>query len=224
MTKTQKSDMTSHELKGVMTKNSHSAMTPNSVIKELIEGNKRYRTGAIKARDLAACRAKTIKQQFPKAIVLSCIDSRVPVEIIFDQGIGDLFVARVAGNFENNDILASMEFACQISGSRLVLVLGHQGCGAIQAACRKVKIGNITRMLSKLEPAIIETERQLQNSLDRTSHEFIQIAVENNVWLTIDRIRRDSPVLSKLEKSNAIKIIGGIYYLDSGEVKILETD
>ena len=208
--------------KDVMKKKSQSAMTPDSVIQDLLEGNNRYRRGATQVKDLVAQRVKTAKQQFPKAIVLSCIDSRVPVEVIFDQGIGDLFVARVAGNFENVDILGSMEYACQVSESKVILVLGHQGCGAIQSACYGAKMGNITSMLSKLETAIIETECQVQNSIDRTSLEFIQRAVENNVRLTIDRIRKGSSILSNLEKSNAIKIIGGIYYLDSGEVTILE--
>ena len=205
----------------VMTKKTQSKMTPNSVILDLMEGNKRYVEGAMLTRDLTAQRIKTIRGQFPKAIVLSCIDSRVPVEFIFDQGIGDLLVIRIAGNFENPDILGSMEYACKILSSKVIMVLGHQYCEAIRAACEGVNMGNITNVLSKLEPAIIHTDKQqAKNLITRTRPEFIQKAIENNVRLTMRRIRRDSPILNELEKSNKIKIIGGVYYLDSGKIVI----
>lgn len=157
--------------------------------------------------------------QFPKAAILSCIDSRVPVEAIFDQGIGDIFVARVAGNFENTDILGSLEYSCKVAGSKVVLVLGHESCGAVKAACEGVQLGNITPMLENIHPAVAETHKQL--GPDNTNPEFVARTVENNVHLTAKRIREKSPILKDMEAKGHIKIVGGIYFLSTGKVQLL---
>ena len=138
----------------VVTKENQSALTPAAVIEDLKAGNANFVATGISARDFAAQASLTTGFQAPKAVILSCIDSRVPVEIVFDQGIGDLFVARVAGNIENADVLGSLEYACKVAGSKVLMVLGHESCGAVKAACDHVKLGNVTDLLSKIEPAV----------------------------------------------------------------------
>ncbi len=171
------------------------------------------------ARDHSAQVRQSVNAQFPKAIVLSCVDSRVPVEDVFDRGIGDVFVARVAGNFVNEDILGSMEFACKVSGSKLVLVMGHEHCGAVKAAVDDVKLGNITPMLSKIRPAVESVEYEG----DRTSknEEFVAKASASNVRNTIEQIRKNSPILKEMEENGEIKIIGAVYDMDDGSVDFL---
>jgi len=139
----------------VLTKEEQDALSPDKVIQSLKEGNERFMRNDLTARNHSAQVRRSVKAQYPKAIVLSCVDSRVPVEDVFDRGIGDIFVARVAGNFVNEDILGSMEFACKVSGSKLILVMGHEHCGAVKAAVDDVKLGNITPMLSKIRPAVV---------------------------------------------------------------------
>ena len=162
---------------------------------------------------------KNTSAQVPKAIVLSCVDSRVPVEDVFDRGIGDIFVARVAGNFINEDILGSMEFACKVSGSKLILVMGHEHCGAVKAAIDDVKLGNITPMLSKIRPAV----EAVNYEGDRTSgnKEFVHMVCESNVNNTIDQIRQRSPILKEMEDNGEIKIVGAVYDMDNGKVSFL---
>ena len=157
--------------------------------------------------------------QYPKAIVLSCVDSRIPVEDVFDRGIGDVFVARVAGNFVNEDILGSMEFACKVSGSKLILVLGHEHCGAVKAAVDNVNLGNITSMLAKIRPAI----ESITYDGDRTSknEEFVQLASKSNVRNTLKNIRNNSPILKEMEEKGEIKIVGAVYDMDDGSVDFL---
>ena len=137
-----------------ITKEMQSALTPSNVLQDLLNGNNRFTSGVSNTLDNAALISQTTGGQFPKAVILSCIDSRVPVETVFDQAIGDVFVARVAGNFENVDILGSMEYSCKVAGSKLVLVLGHESCGAVKAACDGVELGNITALLSNILPAV----------------------------------------------------------------------
>jgi len=141
-------------VENVLTKEEQDALTPDMVIQSLKEGNGRFTRNDLTARDHSAQVRDAVKAQYPKAIVLSCVDSRVPVEDVFDRGIGDIFVARVAGNFVNEDILGSMEFACKVAGSKLVMVMGHEHCGAVKAAVDDVKLGNITPMLTKIKPAV----------------------------------------------------------------------
>jgi carbonic anhydrase len=203
----------------VLTAEEQALLTPDGVIEGLKEGNKRFVDGDLTARDHTVQIRKTVDGQFPKAVILSCVDSRVPVEDVFDKGIGDIFVARVAGNFVNEDILGSMEFGCKVSGSKVILVLGHEHCGAVKAAVDDVKLGNITAMLSKIRPAV----ESVAYDGDRTSKnaEFVHMACESNIRKTIEDIRTNSPILKEMEDLGEIKIIGGVYDMDTGEVDFL---
>lgn len=204
----------------VLTKEQQDALTPDAVIAALKEGNIRFTKNELTARDHSEQVRKSALAQYPKAIVLSCVDSRVPVEDVFDRGIGDLFVARVAGNFVNEDILGSMEFACKVSGSKLVLVMGHEHCGAVKAAVDDVKLGNITPMLSKIRPSVEQVEYQG----DRTSKNdaFVHMACQSNVKNTINNIRLNSPILKEMEDKGQIKIVGAVYDMDNGLVEWLD--
>lgn len=203
----------------VLTKEEQEALTPQIVIDLLRQGNARFIENDLTARNHSAAVRQAAKGQFPKAIVLSCVDSRVPVEDVFDRGIGDIFVARVAGNFVNEDILGSMEFACQVAGAKLVLVLGHEHCGAVKAAIANVQLGNITAMLSKIRPTV----ERVEYDGPRTSEnpEFVHLVAERNVRDTIQSIRTGSPILKQLEEDGKIKIVGALYDMDSGVVDFL---
>jgi len=203
----------------VLSKEEQAALTPDEVIKTLKEGNVRFTNNDLTARDHSQQVRNSTMSQYPKAIILSCVDSRVPVEDVFDRGIGDLFVARVAGNFVNEDILGSMEFACKVSGSKLILVMGHEHCGAIKAAVDNVKLGNITPMLQKIRPAV----ESIEYDGDRTSknEEFVHMACKSNVNNTMNEIRKKSPILKEMEDNGEIKIVGGIYDMDNGKVEWL---
>jgi len=204
----------------VLTAEQQAALTPDEVIAMLKEGNERFMSNDLTERNHTAQVRKSTNAQYPKAIVLSCVDSRVPVEDVFDRGIGDIFVARVAGNFVNEDILGSMEFATKVSGSKLVLVLGHEHCGAVKAAVDDVKLGNITPMLEKIKPAV----ESVDYSGDRTSKnpEFVHMVCESNVHLTIEQIREDSPIIKEMEDNGEIKIVGAVYDMDNGQVTFLD--
>jgi carbonic anhydrase len=204
----------------VLTKAEQDALSPDMVIQSFKDGNERFMRNDLTARDHSAQVRQSVQAQFPKAIVLSCVDSRVPVEDVFDRGIGDVFVARVAGNFVNEDILGSMEFACKVSGAKLILVLGHEHCGAVKAAVDDVKLGNITQMLAKIRPAV----ESVAYEGDRTSknQEFVHLASESNVRNAIEKIRNDSPILKEMEEKGEIKIVGAIYDMDDGSVDFLK--
>ncbi|MFK8038497.1 MAG: carbonic anhydrase family protein [Crocinitomicaceae bacterium] len=204
----------------VLTKAEQDALTADAVINALKEGNLRFTNNDLTARDHSQQVRKSTLAQFPKAIILSCVDSRVPVEDVFDRGIGDLFVARVAGNFVNEDILGSMEFACKVSGSKLILVMGHEHCGAVKAAVDDVKLGNITAMLEKIKPAVAMTTYEGEKS--SKNKEFVHMVCENNVKNTMDQIRKNSPVLAEMEANGEIKIVGAVYDMDNGIVNWLE--
>ena len=205
-----------------LTKEQQDNLTPESVLKDLMEGNERFVSKNMLTTDHGAMVQQTIKGQSPKAAILSCIDSRVPVEIVFDQAIGDVFVARVAGNFENTDILGSLEYACKVAGSKLIMVLGHESCGAVKAACDGVELGNITSMLSNIVPAVRKSDNEIDgDNNDSSNPDFVQRTVENNVLLTIDRIREKSPILKEMEELNEISIVGGVYSLKTGRVNLL---
>lgn len=204
----------------VLTKEQQAALTPDDVIATLQEGNVRFINNNLTARNHSEQVRKSTLAQFPKAIVLSCVDSRVPVEDVFDRGIGDLFVARVAGNFVNEDILGSMEFACKVSGSKLVLVMGHEHCGAIKAAVDDVKLGNITPMLQKIRPAVERVE--YDGERNSKNQEFVHMACESNVKNTIEQIRTNSPILKEMEEKGEIKIVGAVYDMDNGKVDWLK--
>ncbi len=205
----------------VLTKQEQDELTPARVIEMLREGNARFVAGELTVRNHRAQIRKAVLGQYPKAIVLSCVDSRIPVEDVFDRGIGDLFVARVAGNFVNADILGSMEFACHVSGAKLILVLGHEHCGAIKAAIAGVELGNITEMLSKIRPAVEQlSAHDGDRDGDRSSsnERFVHLVTERNVRLNVQRIRDESPILQKMEADGAIAIVGALYDMDNGQV------
>ena len=202
-------------------KDMQAAMTPASVLEDLLNGNNRFVSGNTDQLDNSALVSQTTGGQFPKAVVLSCIDSRVPVETVLDQAIGDIFVARVAGNFENADILGSLEYSCKVAGSKLVLVMGHEACGAVKAACDGVELGNITHLLSNITPAVRQSAEEIDGEANSSNKEFVARTVENNVKLTIDRIREKSPILKEMEDDGEIQIVGGVYNLHSGKVEML---
>jgi len=204
-----------------ITKETQDTMTGSSVLKDLLEGNKRFVEGKSQATDNSALINQTTEGQFPKAVVLSCIDSRVPVETVLDQAIGDIFVARVAGNFENTDILGSLEYSCKAAGSKLVLVLGHESCGAVKAACDGVELGNITAMLENIMPAVKQSAEEVDGEANSSNEEFVAKTVENNVKLTIERIREKSQILKEMEDNGEISIVGGVYSLHTGKVEML---
>lgn len=200
------------------------ALTPDAVLENLMAGNARYVAGELtQTENLSGQIAATVSGQYPQAIILACVDSRVPVEMVFDQGVGDIFVARVAGNVENVDILGSMEFAAAAAGSKLVMVLGHQSCGAVSGACDHVQMGNLTALLEKIEPAIQEVEKK-HPGMKRSSKnaQFVEHVVHTNVGRTVADIRRDSPVLAEMESRGKIKIVGAYYSLEDGSVSLVE--
>lgn len=201
------------------TKETQSSITPSRAIELLKEGNTRFIENKKTERDLLDQVRETSTGQYPFATILSCIDSRVSSELIFDQGIGDVFSARVAGNFVNEDILGSMEFACKLAGTKVVVVLGHTACGAIKGACDDAKLGNLTALISKIKPAVkavkFPEEANLRNS--KNIH-FVNDVSEKNVHLTIENIRSQSSVLNEMEEKNEIRIIGAMYNIDNGTV------
>jgi len=204
----------------VLTAEEQAALTPDEVIQVFKEGNERFMNNDLTTRNHSAQVRKSTNAQYPKAIVLSCVDSRVPVEDVFDRGIGDIFVARVAGNFVNEDILGSMEFACKVSGSKLILVMGHEHCGAVKAAIDDVELGNITPMLEKIKPAVeavsYSGERNSKNK------EFVHMVCESNVKNTKEKIRANSPILKEMEDKGEIKVVGAVYDMDTGKVTFLD--
>ncbi len=206
-----------------LTKEKQAAITPASAIELLKEGNKRFLKSQYADRDLLEQVADTVAGQYPFATILSCIDSRVSAELIFDQGVGDIFSARVAGNIVNEDVLGSMEFACKLAGTKLILVLGHTSCGAVKGAVDDAKMGNLTALLSKIRPAV-EAVDEPAEEVERTSAnlEFVDSVARTNVSMTIENIRKRSPVLKEMEDTGAIKIIGGMYDISSGEVQFFD--
>ena len=204
-----------------LNKAAQDALSPSGVLQDLMEGNERFVNNSTNTVDNGALVQQTVGGQFPKAVVLSCIDSRVPVETVLDQAIGDVFVARVAGNFENVDILGSMEYSCKVAGSKLVLVLGHEACGAVKAACDGVELGNITALLSNIHPAVKQSSEEVEGEANSSNPDFVAKTVENNVRLTMDRIREKSPILKEMEDNGDINIVGGVYMLSSGKVELI---
>ncbi len=197
-----------------ITKEIQDGISPDRAIEMLKEGNQRFLNKNETERDLHVQVNQTSGGQFPYAAVLSCIDSRVPVELTFDQGIGDIFSARVAGNIINEDILGSIEYACGVAGSKAILVLGHTKCGAVTAACQGVELGNITALLSKVKPAIKEVQ-------ERTGQLEVEEVTKSNVNQSIQEIREKSALLADLEKEGKIKIVGAVYNVEDGHVTFL---
>ena len=201
------------------TKETQATMTPAKSLETLIEGNKRFQNNLKSDRNLVEQVHDTSKGQYPFATVLSCIDSRVSSELIFDQGIGDIFSARIAGNFVNDDILGSMEFACKLAGTKLVVVLGHTACGAVKGACDDAKLGKLTGMLDKIKPAVnAVSEPQEASQRNSSNIDFVNDVAKKNVELTIAKIKSDSEVLAEMERNGEIQIVGGMYDINSGAV------
>ena len=201
------------------TKDQQITMTPESAIKRLKDGNSRFIQSNGVSRDLSNEEKQTSTGQNPYATVLHCIDSRVSAELIFDEGIGDVFSIRIAGNFENEDILGSMEFACKLAGTKVIVVLGHTACGAVKGSCDNAKLGNLTALISKLKPAVnaviepIDTTERNSSNID-----FVNNVAEKNVYMTIENIRKKSPVLKEMEDNGEIKIVGAMYDIKDGSV------
>lgn len=217
----QNQNQTSDAVTSVMTKESQAELTPQEILEGLKEGNERYAENDLTPRDYQAQVSKTADGQYPEAIIISCVDSRVPVEHVFDKGVGDIFVARVAGNFVNEDILGSTEFATAVAGSKVVVVMGHESCGAVKAAIDDVEMGNITAMLSKIKPAVEMTE-DFEGEKSTENNEYVTEVVNNNVTHTIAEMRERSPIIAELERNGDIVIAGAFYDLDTGKVTFLE--
>jgi carbonic anhydrase len=192
-------------------------MTPEDIIAAMRHGNARFREGERKDRNYLREQRASAKGQYPAAVILSCIDSRAPAEVILDLGIGDIFNARVAGNIQNDDILGSMEFGCKVAGAKVVLVLGHTSCGAIKGAIDNVKLGNLTGLLDKIRPAVEATTY----TGDRTTKNlaFVDAVARKNVELTMAQISEKSPVLKELQSSHALLITGAMYNIETAAVE-----
>jgi len=199
------------------TKEIQENLTPKCAHDILVEGNKRFAANLKAQRNLQDQVFETSKGQYPFAVILSCIDSRVPAELVFDQGIGDIFSVRVAGNIVNDDVLGSMEYACKVAGSKIAVVLGHTKCGAVTAACNNVALGNITTLLNKIKPSVNKVQK------DESPMTDIQIeeVTSENVTHSIARIRKESPILAEMEKNGEIEIVGANYDITTGIVKFI---
>jgi carbonic anhydrase len=203
------------------TKESQAATTPQQTLAELKEGNARFSSGHPRPRDPLADVKATASGQYPLAVVLSCLDSRVPIELVLDQGIGDVFSARVAGNVLEEDVLGSMEFGCKAAGAKLIAVIGHSNCGAVKGAIDNVDLGNLTALLSRIKPAIDQVP---SDSAPRNSQnlEYVDKVAEANVRLVMRQIRERSPVLREMLDQGKIALVGGMYDLSTGRIRFLE--
>ena len=204
-------------LRGVLTPEQQAAYTPQKVLDKLLAGNRRFVANDLTQRNHSQRIREAYEGQFPKAVILSCLDSRIPVEDVFDLGIGDIFVARVAGNFVNEDILGSMEFGCHVAGAKVIMVIGHTQCGAVKAAIDDVKLGNITPMLAKIRPAI-EKGRPFDGKNGSDNPAYVAHVCRENVRLAVETIRERSEILRTMEAEGSLKIVGAYYDLRSGEV------
>ena len=201
------------------TKETQAAMTPESSLQALKDGNQRFINASQLVRDLNAQVDATSMGQYPFATVLHCIDSRVSAEHVFDQGIGDLFSIRIAGNFVNEDILGSMEFACKLAGTKVLVVLGHTACGAVKGACDHARMGNLTSLINKIEPAVDAVELPVDESMRNSSNiGFVNSVASKNVEMTLSNIRNKSEILNQMEASGDLIIIGGMYDIADGKV------
>ena len=203
------------------TKKTQAELTPDLALDILKEGNERFVNNIKAHRNLLEQVNETSAGQFPFAAILSCIDSRTSAELIFDQGLGDILSIRIAGNILNDDILGSMEFACKLAGSKLIVVLGHTNCGAITGACNNLVLGNITGLLNKIKPAIEQETETKTNRTDK-NESFLKNVTVNNVFITVKKVKEQSPILHEMEQSGQIKIIGGLYDVDTGQVTFFE--
>jgi carbonic anhydrase len=205
-----------------LTKEAQAKISPSGAIEILKQGNERFVRNSKADRDLLEQVRDTATGQYPFATILSCIDSRVSAELIFDQGVGDIFSVRVAGNIVNEDLLGSMEFACKLAGTKVIVVLGHTSCGAVKGACDDARMGNLTTLLSKIKPAVGAVSEPTDPS-ERTSKnlDFVDRVAETNVRMTIENIRKESPVLRIMEEDGEIAVVGAMYDIRSGHVHFL---
>src|SRR6516164_3124339 len=194
-------------------------MTPDEILAALQRGNRNFSKGLRTSRNYINEQRASAKGQYPAAVLLSCIDSRAPAETIMDLGIGDVFNARVAGNNANDDILGSMEFACQVAGAKVILVMGHTACGAIKGAIDRVQLGNLTGLLAKIQPAVDATVYQGERSAK--NYAFVDAVARKNVELTMAGIHGRSEILAALETKGAVKIAGAMYNLETGAIDFL---
>ena len=199
------------------TAESQATLNPLDVLGILKEGNKRFVQNNLVSRDLLSQVKQTSTGQFPIAVVISCIDSRVPTELIFDQGIGDVFCIRIAGNVINQDVLGSVEFACKIAGVKLIVVMGHTSCGAVKGACNEVELGNLTGLLNKIKPAISLVSNRAEAV--EQSHFVDEVALEN-VQISLNTILSDSPIVNEMVKNNEVQCAKAMYSVDTGEVQL----
>jgi carbonic anhydrase len=196
------------------------ALTPAQVLDSLQRGNARFASGKLEPRDMLHDQRVTVAGQYPRAVILSCMDSRAPAKFLFDQGLGDFFNARIAGNIADHDLVGSMEYGCAVVGAKLVLVMGHTDCGAVKGACDHVQLGNFTGLLDKIQPAV-EAAREVPGERNSKNSKFVEAVREAHVRLTVARILEPSPVLRDLESTGKIQITGCIYDLNTGRVQFL---
>lgn len=202
-----------------LTQKQRDSLTPDQIIAGMKEGNRRFLSGKAQQHDYLAQKRSSASGQFPASVILSCIDSRAPAEVILDSGIGDTFNARIAGNIANEDLAGSLEFACAAAGAKVVLVMGHTDCGAIRGAIDNVKLGNLTGLLAKIKPAVDATKYQGERTGSNT--EFVNLVARSNVQNTIDDLRKSSDILASMEKDRKIKMVGAMYHLESGKVEFM---
>ena len=207
------------DLSVTLTKEQRDSLSPDQVLQEMKKGNERFRSAKMVSRDYLAQKRSTAGGQYPAAVVLGCIDSRAPAEILFDVGIGDMFNGRVAGNVVNDDMLGSMEFSCAVAGAKVVFVLGHTACGAVKGAIDDVEMGNLTGLLARIKPAITATKFDGDKSSKNPA--YVDAVARANVEVALAQIRRRSPILEDLEKKGSIKITGGMYNIANGTVEYL---
>jgi carbonic anhydrase len=205
----------------VLTKEEQARLTPDTILQMLKDGNNSFINDNLTVRLHSAQVRAAVSGQYPSAVILSCLDSRIPVEDVFNKGIGDLFVARVAGNIVNEDILGSMEYGCKVSGAKLIVVIGHTECGAIKSAIDNVKLGNITALLSKIKPAVDSTQSFSGEKISKNK-DYFDAVCKKNVQLTIANITQRSEILRDMKQKSAIKIVGAIYDMATGKVTFME--
>ena len=204
-----------------LTKEMQASITPSMALDLLKEGNKRFVNNLKINRNLLQQANETSDGQHPFAVILSCIDSRTSAELIFDQGLGDVFSVRIAGNIVNEDILGSMEFGSKVAGAKIIVVLGHTKCGAIKGACDDVKMGNLTTLISKIKPAV-ENEKTIQHNRNSSNDSFVEKVTALNVELSVRNILIKSPIIADMVKNNEISIVGGIHDITTGVVTFIE--
>ena len=209
--------LSEHAYADALTKAQRDEMSPSEIIDVMKKGNERFRGGVRQNRNYLNEQKASASGQYPAAVLLSCIDSRAPAEVIMDLGLGDIFNCRVAGNVANPDILGSMEFACKLAGAKVVLVMGHTACGAIKGAIDNAELGNLTGLLDKIKPAVQATNYSGERSAK--NYAFVDAVARTNVQITMDNVRKNSAVLANLESKGTIKIAGAMYNLETGAVE-----